>query len=203
MNSDLITEIKPSRSAPLFGFWYPGLSEPVTPLPAALKGCPAWASRSSSAIHHRVRSRRCATFVPHRGMPLSFGTMEGDCVKCSYHGWQFDHGRTLPRDSRPWSRIPRFTSDKDRHHHLSLPRTGRLRLGVHRRPSTAEPDRFRTCRRCRSPPSPYRMFHISTLFDCTLDDGIVGLMDPAHGPFVHQSSWWRTPGEHARKGQDL
>ena len=36
------------------------------------------------------------------------------------------------------------------------------------------------------------MIHISTLLDCTIDDGIVGLMDPAHGPFVHQSSWWRT-----------
>jgi phenylpropionate dioxygenase-like ring-hydroxylating dioxygenase large terminal subunit len=36
------------------------------------------------------------------------------------------------------------------------------------------------------------MIHISTLLDCTIDDGIVGLMDPAHGPFVHQCSWWRT-----------
>jgi phenylpropionate dioxygenase-like ring-hydroxylating dioxygenase large terminal subunit len=36
------------------------------------------------------------------------------------------------------------------------------------------------------------MVQISTILDCTIDDGIVGLMDPAHGPFVHQSSWWRT-----------
>lgn len=42
------------------------------------------------------------------------------------------------------------------------------------------------------PSTPYRMVHISTVLDCTIDDGIVGLMDPAHGPFVHQSSWWRT-----------
>ena len=25
-----------------------------------------------------------------------------------------------------------------------------------------------------------------------MDHGIVGLMDPAHGPFVHQSWWWRS-----------
>ena len=25
-----------------------------------------------------------------------------------------------------------------------------------------------------------------------MDTGIVGLMDPAHGPFVHQSWWWRS-----------
>ncbi|MEO5864391.1 MAG: hypothetical protein ABIQ79_05085, partial [Nitrospiraceae bacterium] len=37
MNSDLITEIKPSRSAPLFGFWYPAcLSSELAP--DSLKG---------------------------------------------------------------------------------------------------------------------------------------------------------------------
>jgi phenylpropionate dioxygenase-like ring-hydroxylating dioxygenase large terminal subunit len=25
-----------------------------------------------------------------------------------------------------------------------------------------------------------------------VDHGIIGLMDPAHGPFVHQAWWWRT-----------
>ena len=37
MNSDLITEIKPSRNAPLLGFWYPAcLSSEL--LPGNLKG---------------------------------------------------------------------------------------------------------------------------------------------------------------------
>lgn len=39
---------------------------------------------------------------------------------------------------------------------------------------------------------PYSLFHISTTINCTIDNGIVGLMDPAHGPFVHQSVWWHT-----------
>ena len=26
----------------------------------------------------------------------------------------------------------------------------------------------------------------------SIDHGIIGLMDPAHGPFVHQAWWWRT-----------
>ena len=25
-----------------------------------------------------------------------------------------------------------------------------------------------------------------------MDHGIIGLMDPAHGPFVHQAWWWRS-----------
>lgn len=28
---------------------------------------------------------------PHRGAPLSAGTIEHDCVVCPYHGWAFDH----------------------------------------------------------------------------------------------------------------
>jgi phenylpropionate dioxygenase-like ring-hydroxylating dioxygenase large terminal subunit len=27
---------------------------------------------------------------------------------------------------------------------------------------------------------------------CNVDHGIIGLMDPAHGPFVHQAWWWRS-----------
>ena len=42
------------------------------------------------------------------------------------------------------------------------------------------------------PSEPYRIVQISTIVGCTSDDGIVSFMDPAHGPFVHQSSWWRT-----------
>ena len=29
-------------------------------------------------------------------------------------------------------------------------------------------------------------------FPCFIDHAVVGLMDPAHGPFVHTSWWWRS-----------
>ena len=29
------------------------------------------------------------------------------------------------------------------------------------------------------------------LFPCEVDHAVVGLMDPAHGPFVHNAWWWR------------
>jgi phenylpropionate dioxygenase-like ring-hydroxylating dioxygenase large terminal subunit len=32
----------------------------------------------------------------------------------------------------------------------------------------------------------------SSLFPCHIDHAVIGLMDPAHGPFVHRSWWWRT-----------
>ena len=29
-------------------------------------------------------------------------------------------------------------------------------------------------------------------FDAHVDHAVVGLMDPAHGPYVHQQWWWRS-----------
>ncbi|MFO1007759.1 MAG: hypothetical protein U0929_17495, partial [Planctomycetaceae bacterium] len=31
-----------------------------------------------------------------------------------------------------------------------------------------------------------------SLFPCSIDHAVVGLMDPAHGPYVHRSWWWRS-----------
>jgi phenylpropionate dioxygenase-like ring-hydroxylating dioxygenase large terminal subunit len=89
MNSDLITEIKPSRNAPLFGFWYPAcLSSELAPNSlkgTVLLGLPILVCKTSQGAIAAMRD-----ICPHRGMPLSFGKMKGDCVECAYHGWQFD-----------------------------------------------------------------------------------------------------------------
>jgi phenylpropionate dioxygenase-like ring-hydroxylating dioxygenase large terminal subunit len=37
----------------------------------------------------------------------------------------------------------------------------------------------------------YRITHLSCDLLSHIDHGIIGLMDPAHGPFVHQSWYWR------------
>jgi phenylpropionate dioxygenase-like ring-hydroxylating dioxygenase large terminal subunit len=39
--------------------------------------------------------------------------------------------------------------------------------------------------------SSYRITHLSASLPCSVDYGIIGLMDPAHGPFVHSAWWWR------------
>src|SRR5207253_7060328 len=38
----------------------------------------------------------------------------------------------------------------------------------------------------------YVLTHLTADLPCSVDHGIIGLMDPAHGPFVHQSWWWRS-----------
>jgi len=37
----------------------------------------------------------------------------------------------------------------------------------------------------------YKMAYLTADLPCNVDHGIIGLMDPAHGPFVHQAWWWR------------
>jgi phenylpropionate dioxygenase-like ring-hydroxylating dioxygenase large terminal subunit len=38
----------------------------------------------------------------------------------------------------------------------------------------------------------YRITHLACELPSHADQGIIGLMDPAHGPFVHQSWYWRS-----------
>ncbi len=38
----------------------------------------------------------------------------------------------------------------------------------------------------------YKLAWLTADLPCSVDHGIIGLMDPAHGPFVHQAWWWRT-----------
>ena len=74
-------------------------------------------------------------------------------------------------------------------------RARRLRVGVLANPRLARP-----LDRAAISPVPalpkfsenYRIAHLTADLACSMDTGIVGLMDPAHGPFVHQSWWWRS-----------
>jgi phenylpropionate dioxygenase-like ring-hydroxylating dioxygenase large terminal subunit len=127
---------------------------------------------------------------PHRAMPLSYGTFDGELVECCYHGWQFDREgrcRNIP------SLVPDSPIKIERIRAKSLiteEREDYVWVFVPEEPSLdqAVPD---------FPALPtfseqYRLASISRPLACDVDHGIVGLMDPAHGPFVHQSFWWRS-----------
>ena len=78
-----------SRSAPLFGFWYPAMPSHTlrsgTMKALQMLGLPIVLCRDRTGTLSAMRD-----ICPHRGMPLSFGRFDGERVECPYHGWQFD-----------------------------------------------------------------------------------------------------------------
>lgn len=134
---------------------------------------------------------------PHRAAPLSAGTLVSDttgapAVACPYHGWTFRTGDGV------CSAIPSMTADQE---------IDPSRIRVRRYPAresqglvfvymAADP-RFEGEPDDAPPTFPGVVGGRPKLvdgmvFESHLDHAVVGLMDPAHGPYVHQQWWWRS-----------
>jgi phenylpropionate dioxygenase-like ring-hydroxylating dioxygenase large terminal subunit len=197
MNGTESSERQVSDALMLFGFWYRALpSEDVT----------------QSRLHRAIlletslvigRDRRGAVFAlqdscPHRGMPLSFGAFDGKQLECSYHGWRFD------AHSGQCQLIPSLTADqklrvdriyagsyaceeRDDYVWVFVPEPGPLGAGFTK---AAEPP-FPVPRVAKFSEK-FKTAYLTAEMPVSVDHGIIGLMDPAHGPFVHQAWWWRS-----------
>jgi phenylpropionate dioxygenase-like ring-hydroxylating dioxygenase large terminal subunit len=130
---------------------------------------------------------------PHRGIPLSYGKFDGCEIQCCYHGWRFntqgmctDIPSLVPEQKFNLSRIKVaqfpcqeiqgniwvYIPENEKKLPENLPSAPQIpEFSSHEQPSITE----------------------NCLFPCDIDHAVVGLMDPAHGPFVHQSWWWRSP----------
>jgi len=130
---------------------------------------------------------------PHRGIPLSYGSFDGREVECCYHGWRFaPDGRC--------TKIPSLVEGQsadalNRVRVRSYPcreTQGAVWIYMSDKPRGAVDE-------ASLPPPPSlpgvtaEQMHIADelIFPCHVDHAVVGLMDPAHGPFVHKSWWWR------------
>ena len=70
------------------------------------------------------------------------------------------------------------------------------------------PSDFRTMEVKTIPPTVPDMFakpamREKLVFPCHIDHAVIGLMDPAHGPFVHQSWWWRSRKSIYKKSKEF
>ena len=177
-----------SQSELLYDYWYVAL--PAGKLaraamqPVTLLGQQVLLLRDKDG---RVSALR--DFCPHRGMPLRHGQFDGCEVECCYHGWRFD------MDGKCTS-IPSLV---DQNTDISKIKSGRFEcfekdglIWVYitdparpSQPATPPPD---------MPVALDGGFKLvdSLHFPCHIDHAVIGLMDPAHGPYVHRSWWWRT-----------
>jgi phenylpropionate dioxygenase-like ring-hydroxylating dioxygenase large terminal subunit len=127
---------------------------------------------------------------PHRGVPLSAGQLLDGTVECPYHGWRF-------KPSGQCSHIPSLVGEEGvdaskiavRKYPLAE-RNGLIWIymadDAHARtPATPAPE-------LPLRPEAKPTLIEGQLFPCAIDHAVVGLMDPAHGPFVHKAWWWRS-----------
>lgn len=174
----------------LRGFWYPALpSDRVRGrrvAKAMLLGTPLVMGRDAQGRPFAVRD-----VCPHRGMPLSCGWFDGRQIECSYHGWKFEP------TSGQCTEIPSLTADS----RLDPTRIyatafaceehdGLFWVFVPEPGSGGEPGR--DCPRLPVFSDRYAFTYLQAELPCHVDHGIIGLMDPAHGPYVHRAWWWRS-----------
>ena len=173
----------------LKGFWYIALRSNHIKgnrlRTAMLLGVPLVVGRNSEGRAFALRDS-----CPHRGIPLSCGRFDGELLECCYHGWRFEPATGQCRDipslvSGSKLKVERIFADsfpceeRDGYIWVYMP-DSRLRGGP---PSAPSLPVFS---------SRYRITHLSAELPANVDHGIIGLMDPAHGPFVHRSWWWRS-----------
>ncbi len=191
-NSEAARE--PAREAGpgfLWDFWYPALRSAEIRgqklATAMLLEVPLALGRTSDGRAFAMRDS-----CPHRGIPLSYGRFDGQAVECSYHGWRFDacSGRCVE--------IPSLTSqDKlqvDRisaGHYPCEERDGYVWVYM-TAPDSRLPERLPSVPALPVFGEKYKITHLACELPSHIDHGIIGLMDPAHGPFVHQAWWWRS-----------
>jgi phenylpropionate dioxygenase-like ring-hydroxylating dioxygenase large terminal subunit len=128
---------------------------------------------------------------PHRGIPLSYGHFDGKNLECSYHGWKF------AGCSGQCVEIPSLTSqDKLKverifaGHYPCVENDGYI--WVYLSTSAARAPEIPDAPKLAKFSEKYKSTHLSCDLPSHIDHGIIGLMDPAHGPFVHQSWFWRS-----------
>ena len=185
-----------SDTALLYDYWYVAL--PAAQLktgamkPVTLLGQQVLLLRDKEGAVSALRD-----FCPHRGMPLRHGTFDGCEVECCYHGWRFNTAGTC-------TAIPSLAGEQAEKTDITKIKTasyactekdGLIWVFVTDPTRAANASETVPVPPAPSMPAPITggFAHVdSVLFPCMIDHAVIGLMDPAHGPFVHRSWWWRT-----------
>lgn len=170
----------------LRGLWYvPALASSLKPgqmRREMLLGEPVLLGRMRDGKAFAMRD-----ICPHRGVPLSAGKILAEnTVECPYHGWRF-------RGDGVCSAIPSLVEGQDLDPNKIRVRNYPLReqdgllwvyVPAKNESPSSEPPRIPIT------DAKPRWTEIQE-FPCDIDHAVIGLMDPAHGPYVHAHWWWK------------
>ncbi len=160
-----------------------------------LQGEPVLLGRSDAGALFALRD-----ICPHRAAPLSAGRFHteasgAETVECPYHGWRFGQDGAC-------AAIPSLVADQA----MDI---GRIR--VRRYPVAESQGLVFVWVGSGEPAEPPPAFEgvvggqpklVDRMhFDAHIDHAVVGLMDPAHGPYVHQQWWWRSKASQHEKAK--
>jgi phenylpropionate dioxygenase-like ring-hydroxylating dioxygenase large terminal subunit len=179
----------------IFGDWYPALRADTLRAgktrTSLLLGIPLLLGRKTDGRIFAMRD-----LCPHRGIPLSAGWFDGERVTCKYHGWEFEpcsgQCQTIPSltsaDTLDATKIfaTAYACEEREGYawvYVAGPGAGRGGAEAGGLPPVPEVPKFSLR---------WRSAYLAAELPCNVDHGIIGLMDPAHGPFVHQAWWWRS-----------
>ena len=132
---------------------------------------------------------------PHRLVPLSAGrqveTDGAPTLECPYHGWRFGTDGVCKLMPSLTGSEPYDPSKVKVRCYPAHEASGAIYVFVSDNPRfSGEPD---TPVPDFGPLPDAPKFIIEDVFNAHMDDAVVGLMDPAHVPFVHNQWWWRPP----------
>ncbi|WP_421976416.1 Rieske 2Fe-2S domain-containing protein [Roseivirga seohaensis] len=128
---------------------------------------------------------------PHRGIPLTYGNFDGCEIECCYHGWRFKTDGTC-------SKIPtlppssKLDVTKVRAPYYPLREVHGIVL-IYLPKDMRKPEDMDESLFPQFPLKEEAYFDFVTAkpMSCSLDHSVIGLIDPAHVPFVHQSWFFR------------
>src|SRR6266704_1896686 len=184
----------------LWDFWYPAARSTEIRAQKVIKALllevPLVLGRTAEGKAFAMRDS-----CPHRGIPLSYGRVDGKVVECCYHGWKFDgcSGQCVE--------IPSLTSQdklkverifaghypcEEHDGYVWVYVTAGGRKAADSSPDSRLPQRLSDAPKLVTFSKRYKSTHLACDLPSHVDQGIIGLMDPAHGPFVHQSWFWRS-----------
>jgi phenylpropionate dioxygenase-like ring-hydroxylating dioxygenase large terminal subunit len=165
-----------------------------------IMGQPVLLGRQRSGAVYALRD-----ICPHRAAPLSAGKLLTDdagaeVVECPYHGWRFGTDGVC-------AKIPSLVTDQEMdasrirvRSYPAVESQGLVFVWIASEGAKdAQPDQ---------PPPVFegvvggapKLIDRMT-FDAHIDHAVVGLMDPAHGPYVHQQWWWRSKSKQLEKAK--